>query len=136
MNSRKLEAAEALVKVADHVPSERVWQTAMAVVLMHEAEPRRFASEASYRVQLGRRVRHLTEANRGRYWNSTEMRFKLVYRDPSPRTAVIIGDMLLTAFGVAGVMFAKQEQAEADAKLVQRQAFYDALHDVTPAAGR
>ena len=132
MRGFNVEAARELVKVAEQASPERAWKTAVAMCLLREADPHLFASETSFRVQLGRRVRHLTETNRGRYWNPAEGRYKFAYRDPSPRATFVIGDMLNEVFGVAGLYFAKQDRAEAAAKVSERKAFHDALREVAP----
>jgi len=53
-----------------------------------------------------------------------------VYRDPSPRAALVAGDMLTETFGIAGIYFARQATAEANAKAVERLAFHVALNEV------
>lgn len=132
MNRHQVEAAGELVKVAGEASPDDAWRTAVAMFLLREADPRLFPTEGAFRVQLGRRVRHLAATSRATYWNPAECRFKGVYRDPSPRGAVVVGDMLAAAFGVAGSYFAKQDRVEADARAAERTAFYAALHDVAP----
>ena len=67
MNRWAVEAAGELIKVAGQATPEQAWQTAVAMFLLQDAEPTRFPTEKSFRVQLGRRVRHLAETNRGTY---------------------------------------------------------------------
>lgn len=131
-NRWEVEAAGEIVKVAGQATAEAAWQVAVAMFLMREADAHRFTTEGSFRVQLGRRVRHLADTNRGSYWHPGEGRFKLVFRDPSPRAAVLVGDILTETFGVAGIYFAKQAAAEADAKAAERRAFHNALNEVAP----
>ncbi len=132
MNRWDVEAAAEIVKVADQATADAAWMAAVGMVMLREAEPSRFATERSFRVQLGRRVRQLALTNRGSFWNAAEGRTHRVYRDPSPRAAVLVGDLLLNVFGVAGIYMAKQERAEADAKAAERTAFYEALNEVAP----
>ena len=132
MNRWDVEAAREIVRVATGTTARAAWGTAVAVVMMHEAEPRRFASERAFRTQLGRRVRQLVLANRATYAGAREGRTKVVYRDPSPRGAIVTGDLLAAAFGVAGVWLAGQDRADADARAAERMAFYAALHEVAP----
>jgi hypothetical protein len=127
-----VEAAMEIVNVARGATPQAAWEAAVSTVMMREAEPRRFASERSFRTQLGRRVRQLVASNRGSYWNPQEGRFKLVYRDPSPRAAMAVGDLLAETFGVAGVYLARQDALEADAIAAERTAFYTALREVAP----
>lgn len=134
-NKWQVEAAGEIVKIANEATAEAVWQVAVAMVMLHEAEPRRFQSERSFRVQLGRRTRQLALSSRATYWNPAQGRFKGVYRDPSPRAAVLVGDMLSEVFSVAGLFFSQQDAAEAKARAAEREAFYEALRDVTPLGG-
>lgn len=134
MNRWVVEAAGEIVKVAGGATAEAAWQTAIAMWLLREADPRLFASEAAFKVQVGRRVRHLVETNRGRWWNPATGSFKLAFRDPSPRAAVLVGEWLVEAFGVAGEHFAGLDKAEADTKAAERQAFHAALRDLNPGA--
>lgn len=133
-NRWDVEAAGEIVRVAGGTTAKAAWETAVAVVMMHEVEPQRFASERSYRTQLGRRVRQLVLANRVSYVSKGGGTPKVVYRDPSPRGAVMTGDLLAATFGVAGVWLAGQDRAEADAKAAERAAFYTALTEVAPGA--
>ena len=122
-----------LVKVSEQTTPEAGWQRVLAVFLLREDDPNRFASEKAFRTQLGRLVRHLADTSRASYYNPRLGRFISVYRDPSPRSAVIVGNLLNEAFGVAGVWVSRQEKAEAAAKEAERRGFYDALRDLTPA---
>lgn len=132
MNKWEVEAAGEIVKVADQATAEAAWHVAVAMVMLREAEPRRFRSERAFRVQLGRRIRQLALSNRGSFWHPGEGRFKLTYRDPSPRAAALVGEMLAEVFGVAGIYLSRQEQVEVDAAAAERAAFYRALDDVAP----
>lgn len=131
-NRWQVEASAEIVKIAEQATAEAAWHIAVAMVMLREAEPRRFQTERSFRVQVGRRTRQLALSNRGSYWNPAQCRFKGVYRDPSPRAAVLVGDMLVEVFSVAGIYFSRQDQAEAEAKAAERGAYYEALRDVTP----
>ncbi len=132
MSRWTLEAAGEIVKVAEAAAPEAAWRVAVAMFLLREDDPRLFPTEQAFKVQLGRRVRHLAGGNRQSYWNPAEGRFKRVFRDASPRAALLVGEWLTEAFGVAGEWFAKQAQAEAAARAAERQAFYDALRDAAP----
>jgi hypothetical protein len=130
MNRWQHLAAAELVRVAGDATPEDGWRTAVAMFLMREYEPRRFVSDRAFLVQLGRRVRHLTEANRGSFWDGAEGRMKFAYVDPNPRVAVLIGELLAEAFGAAGVVFAGQDREEAERKQAEALAFRAALQAV------
>lgn len=129
----EVEAAGELVKVAEQATAEAVWHRALSLFMLRAAEPHMFVSEKAFRVQLGRLCRHLADTSRASYFNSRLGRLQHVYRDPAPRAAFIVGDMLTEAFGVAGEWLARQEAAEAEAKATERSAFYEAMRDIAPA---
>jgi hypothetical protein len=124
------QAAAELVRVADQAKAEDVWRIAAAMFMLREYEPRRFASDTGFLVQLGRRVRHLAPANRGSFIDPSTGGVKFVYRDPNQRVAVLIGQMLAETFGVAGLRFAEQDQDEAEQWEAERVAFHRALNEV------
>ena len=134
-NKWQVEAAGEIVKVAEQATAEAAWQVAVGMVMLREAEPRQFQSERAFRVQLGRRTRQLALTSRATYWDPKRGRFKGVYRDPSPRAAVLVGDMLAEVFGVAGLYFHQEDKAEAAARAAERESFYAALRDVAPNGG-
>lgn len=134
-NKWEVEASQEIIKVAEQASAEEAWMVAVGMVMLREAEPRRFQSERSFRVQLGRRTRLLALTNKATYWCPKRGRFKGVYRDPSPRAAVLVGDMLAEVFAVAGLYFHQEDKAEAAAKAAEREAFYAALRDVAPNGG-
>ena len=128
----QVEAAGELLKVVTEAKADDVWRTAVAMFVFRHTEPGRFPTERAFKVQLGRRVRHLGTTSRALYWCPAEQRNKAVYRDPAPRAATAVGELLAETFGVAGVYFAEQERVEADAKALERETFYAALHDAAP----
>jgi hypothetical protein len=129
----RLAAAE-LVRVADAADVTEVWRTAAAMVLMREVEPHRFRSDRAFLVQMGRRVRHLAGCNVGVYWNSRDGRPKHVYRDPNPKTAARVGQMLADAFGAVGVTLAREGHVEAEREAEDERAFRAALRGIAPSA--
>ncbi len=134
-NNWQSQAAAEIVRVAEQTTAQKAWRTAVAMFLLREYEPRRFVTDRAFLVQLGRRVRHLAEANRGSFWDAVTGRTKFAYRDPNPRVAVLIGQWLADTFGVAGVYFAKQDMEEADQRKAERTAFHAALLEVAATGG-
>lgn len=108
-----VQAAHQLVAMSGCVTPSSVVSTAMAIFLMRDAEPRAFASDRAVDFQLVRRVRALAPVNAGSYWDNKERRTKKVYRDLPPRVTEALGQRLREAFGLAGVMLADKERAEA-----------------------
>lgn len=131
-NRWQFEAAAELVRVSEQASPENAWRTAAAMFMLQDYEPRRFASDAAFFVQLGRRVRHLAPADRRSFVDPSTGGTTFSYRDPNPRTAVIIGQMLAETFGVAGTRFAQQDRKEMEQQQAERTAFYAALNEVAP----
>lgn len=105
----EVKACDAIIKIADNVEPDEVVETALAMYVMLETDPRRFVSDQAFRFQLVRRIRGLTDVNVGVWWDHKDGRNKRAYRDLSPRTAEIMADFLVRVFGAAGVMLAKKE---------------------------
>lgn len=132
MNRWERQTALEIVRVAEEASAEAVWRTAIAVFLLREHDPRIFASDRGFIVQLGRCVRHLSEMNAGTYWDHRTGAVKRTYRDPNARVAVRVGEVLAEAFGAAGLYFAEQDRKEAERREAERTAFYEALREVVP----
>jgi hypothetical protein len=109
MVRHEVQACDAIVKVAENVDAATVVETALAMYVMLEMDPRRFLSDQAFRFQLVRRVRGLTEVNAGEWFDHKTGKTKRAYRDLSPRTTAVMADLLVRAFGAPGVMLAKRE---------------------------
>jgi hypothetical protein len=124
----QVQAAEQVRSIADVVPPDRVMQTALAMFLMLDAEPRRFRSDQAFTHQLVRMVRKLAPTSHGSYWDPKTRRAKKVYRDLPPRTAAVLAPQLVEAFGAAGLQLAGVERrAKVDHAAIERQRLADAI---------
>ncbi|WP_245496664.1 hypothetical protein [Lichenibacterium ramalinae] len=112
------QAASETVKLAETVEARTVMETAFAVYLMADQQPRRFASDRAFRVQLVRRLRGLAEANAGTWFDHDTGRMKRVYRELPPQAAKVMGEWCAKAFGAVGLFLARmdREQREAAAR--------------------
>lgn len=118
----QVQAAQQIQALAGSVPPAAIVNVALAMFLMRDAEPRRFASDRAFDFQLVRRMRGLAPVNAGSYWNHKAQRTTKVYRDLPPRVAELLGHQFREAFGLAGLMLAEKERTdEAKAKAEQRQ---------------
>lgn len=124
------DAQHELVKLANEVPIDSLIETALAMFLMQEEQPRRFKSDAAFDAQLARRARGLAETNAGTYWDDKTKKAKRVYRDVSPRTLAVMAEHLKTAFGVAGLYVARLEQQEQKQADSERAALTNALENL------
>lgn len=115
-----------IVKVGGDADPEDVVLTVMAMTCLREDNPRRFVDDRSFRFQVSRRFRTLSEHNVSTWTNSHQGKPRRCYRTPSPRHANIIGDMLMEVgvHGLAIHMKWATEMAEAQAR---RQATASAI---------
>lgn len=120
-------AAQQVTALAGAVPAEKVVQTALAMFLMAQDRPTRFASDRAFRFELVRRVRGLSDVNAGTYWDHKEGRSKRVYRDLPPRVVEVLGAWLAEAFGGAGLALAGKEREEASTVAEERERLASAL---------
>lgn len=123
-------AAHHLVTIGRDVEPWSVVKTALAMFLMLDQRPIRFASDAAFDHQLVRRVRGLTDTNAGTYWDHQEQRSKRVYRDIPPRVILTMAQPLRAAFGASGLMLAAKEREEVDKANEERLRLAAALEDL------
>jgi hypothetical protein len=123
-------AAQEVVKLADAVEPRQVVETALAMFLMQELDPRRFRSDQAFRTQLVRRIRGLTDLNAGEYYDHTSGKTKRAYRDLPPRATAVLGLWLAEAFGAAGLHLARLELAEQEKTSKERQELHKALSEL------
>ena len=95
----EVKACASVVKIAENVEADVVVETALGMYVMLEMDPRRFLSDEAFRFQLVRRIRGLTEVDAGVWWDHKTGRNKKAYRDLSPRSMQIMGDLLVKTFG-------------------------------------
>ncbi|WP_428417384.1 hypothetical protein [Methylibium sp.] len=124
---RDVQAAQQVQNLAGTVGPQLVIQTALAVYMLAEADPRRFCSDRAFDFQLVRRVRGLTATNAGSYWDHKTRKTKRVYRDLAPRAVLSLAAHLKTAFGAPGIQLARMEQDRALAAREEQERLADAL---------
>ncbi len=120
-------AAHHLVTIGDSVESWTVVRTALAMYLMQDKRPTRFASDTAFDFQLVRRVRGLSDVNAGVYWDHKEQRSRRVYRDTPPRVMQAMVEPLKAAFGVAGLTLATKEREDINKANEERRRLSSAL---------
>jgi hypothetical protein len=122
-----VQAAHQIQVLAGAATPAAVVNAALAMFLMRDAEPRRFASDRAFDFQLVRRVRGLAPVNAGAYWNHKEQRTTKVYKDLPPRVVELLGLQLRETFGLAGLMLAEKERAEEAKKEAEHRQLAEAL---------
>lgn len=120
-------AAQQITTLAEMVPADKVVQTALAMYLLADARPTRFASDRAFRFQMVRRVRGLSEVNAGTYWDHKAARNRRVYRDMPPRVVEVLGVWLAEAFGGAGLVLAGKEREDVQQAAHERERLANAL---------
>jgi hypothetical protein len=115
-NRYELVAAREVVKLSGEVEPRQVAEVVAAMVIMEIMDPRWFKTDQAFWIQLGRRVRSLTDLHVGEDWDHKRQRKRLRYREFSPKAAIFLGHWLATALGAGGQGIAKVEQAERDRK--------------------
>lgn len=123
----QVQVAHQVQALAGGASAEAIVNASLAMFLLRDAEPRRFASDRAFDFQLARRVRGLAPVNAGSYWNHKARRTTKVYKDLPPRVVEALGQQLREAFGLAGFMLAERERAEAAQSEAERRQLAAAL---------
>jgi hypothetical protein len=118
------------VKLSNAVEPEEVIQTALAMYLLQDQEPRRIKSDAAFLTQMVRRVRGLTSLNAGSWTDSKTGRTKTAYRELSPKAVECMGKKLAGAFGVAGLALAELERKDHHRKQQETADYHRSLGDL------
>lgn len=124
------QAAHHIRRLATMVSDGVVMETALAMFLMRESQPRRFRSDRAFDFQLSRRVRALSDVNAGTYFDHATGKVKRVYRDVLPGTLVALAEPLKAAFGVAGLYLAELDQRDEKSKVAKKMELMTALKEM------
>lgn len=129
-SSFERKAAHEVLKIADAAKPHEVVEVVLAMFIMQEQEPRRFRSDAAFRVQLVRRTRALADVNAGLSYDHKSGKVRRVYRELSPKVIAIIGQWLAVALGGAGVHLAQLEQKEEEGQRKEHLELHKALEEL------
>lgn len=129
-NRNTRQAAQQLQALALSVPTDAVVQAVLAMYLMADARPHRFAGDRGFDFQMVRRVRGLTETSAGTYWDATTGKQKRVYRDLAPKVVEVYAHWLKGALGAAGLQFAGLERNRAAAISDKKRQLAEALEEL------
>jgi hypothetical protein len=122
-----VQAAEQVRNLAGTVAADLIIDTALAMFLIRQLDPRRFRSDRAFDHQLVRRVRGLAPTSMGSYWDHRTRKTKRVYRDMPPRVVLALAEQLKGAFGVAGIQLADLEHQQVNREAAERQRLADAI---------
>lgn len=126
----KVQAAQEVIRLAEHVEPLEIIRTVCAIYLMAEYRPRTFLSDQAFIHQLVRRCRGLTEANAGTWYDHTTGKTKRVYRDLPPRTVLTLGQMIAEILGPVGLAVARADHQKRDHQTQQKEHLKAALEDL------
>ncbi len=103
----------------------------LAMVMLGQAEPRRFVSDDAFRTQLARRFRLLApRLSKGSYWNPKLERVSQVVQELPPRVVLPLGQQLAERFGPAGVRLLELERSRVPPEQARRIAMQAALESL------
>lgn len=122
-------AAKEMLTLADNVPPRGVLTTVIAMFMLQADQPRRFVSDAAFRVQLTRRVRGLTEVNAGE-WTDANGQRKLAYHEIPPRAASCFAAWTVAGLGGIAVYLVQHERQKREDNEAQRRALSKALTEL------
>lgn len=125
-----LQAAQEIIKIAEDVEPQEAVETALAMVMMYDLDPRRFRSDQAFRVQFVRRMRGLTDLNCGSWFDHTTGKVKKAYRDLPPKAAKIMASLLMETFGMVGLMLARLEKEQEAEDREEKKKLTEALKEL------
>lgn len=129
-NRYQRSAAHEILNVdADSTPREIVVTTLAMFVLWHDM-PRRFRSDAAFRLQLARRVRALSGRHVGQCFNHRTGNQKRIYREMTPKAGDIIGQKLSCIFGAAGFHLALLDERDREEARKAKDAITTAIKEL------
>jgi hypothetical protein len=99
----QLQAAREVIRLGASAPASVIIDTAIAMVMLEQSEPSRFRSDGGFLHQMVRMVRATADVSAGSRYDHRAGRVRRVYRELSPRTAVVLGGWLRETFGPAGL---------------------------------
>lgn len=126
-NRYERSAANEIAAVAQSAESASVIRTILAVVLLWNDFPQRFASDNALRVQLARRVRAISQSHVGLRYDHRTGRQIRIYREMTPKAAAIFGQKLMIAFGGVGLKLAALDERDRKAASDTKQQLAAAL---------
>ncbi|MDH4981872.1 hypothetical protein [Hyphomicrobium sp. D-2] len=119
--------AREIVKLGNTTEPRIVVEVTMAMVMLREFRPCCFRSDHAFWVQLGRRVRGLSDLNFGERYVHATGKVKRCYRELSPRAAVVLGRWLAETLGIGGLYLARLDRAEHEKQNAEQRDLHKAL---------
>jgi hypothetical protein len=123
-------ALEELLRVSRDIKAEQAWKLVSAMVLMRERDPRRFASDNAFWVQVSRRFRVLTDTHIREVRPFGSGKRRRVYGVFSVRAAVVLGRYLAMHLGSPGQRLAAMEEQAMRRKDERSRRLWDAFTEI------
>lgn len=129
-NRYQRQAAREVTNIASDASSREIGIISIAMFMLRHDQPRRFETDRAFWQQISRRVRALSQRHVGIGFNhQTGSNYRL-YREITPRAAILLGHILGRCFGVAGIQMAELEQRERDAARQTAQSISNAIKEL------
>jgi hypothetical protein len=123
-------AASEVVVLGEAVTPRTIIETAFAVYLLQDHDPRRLRSDEAFRAQLIRRLRGLTDANVDEWPSGAGGRAKRVQRDVPPRAVLIMAQWVGEALGGVGVHLTRLEARDREERAASAAGLAEAMREL------
>lgn len=128
MNRHNRIVAYEIAKLGQEVEPDVVAETGLALFMIWEMDPHRFRSDRAFRHQLVRCIRRLAKS-KSTYIPKEGAFVSGNYILP-PKATAKFADLLTAAFGGAGVMLARKERADVEARRKNREELAQGLAEL------
>lgn len=127
-NRYERQASSVIVGLDADTPAREIVVTTAAMFMLLAERPTRFASDDAFRLQLAKRVMGLSSTRHGLRYDHATGSQRRVYRESSPKAAVILGRKLAVAFGAVGLRLADLDRREEERKEMMKANIRNALN--------
>lgn len=114
-NRYQRQAANETVNIAADAETREIGTVALSMFMLRHDQPGRFEGDRAFWQQLARRVRSLSQRHVGIAYSHKSGSSHRLYREITPRAAMLLGQTLSRCFGAAGLQLAELERRERDA---------------------
>lgn len=104
-----------IVNIASDAEAREIGTVSLSMFMLRSEQPGRFEGDRAFWHQLARRVRCLSQRHVGIAYSHKSGSSRRLYRELSPRAAILLGQTLGRCFGAAGLQLAELEKREREA---------------------
>lgn len=114
-NRYQRQAATEIVNIATDADAREIGTVTLSMFMLRHEQPGRFEGDRAFWHQLARRVRCLSQRHVGIAYSHKSGSSHRLYRELTPRAAILLGQSLGRCFGAAGLQLAELEKREREA---------------------